>query len=326
MTGAAFLCVKPQASAFANPSGSRNTKGMTEPLAFLNGRLLPQAQAHLAFNDAGFVFGATVTDLCRTFRHRLYRWPDHLSRFRKNCLSTSIDVALDDTTITQRADDMVARNAKLIDAASDLALVLFATPGPIGYYLGEPVTAGEQPTFGMHTFPLPFARYRPWIEQGVALVTPSVRAIPAVCVDPHIKQRSRMHWWLADREVQRVEKGAQALLLDLDGHVTETASSNFLLVQNGMLVSPPRETILGGVSLRVVAELADRLGIPMAYRPISLDDCYAADEAFLTCTSYCLAGVRSINGRPIPWPGPMLMRILEAWCADVGVAIHRQIA
>ena len=39
---------------------------MTEPLASLNGRLLPQSEAHLALNDAGFVFGATVTDLCRT--------------------------------------------------------------------------------------------------------------------------------------------------------------------------------------------------------------------------------------------------------------------
>jgi branched-subunit amino acid aminotransferase/4-amino-4-deoxychorismate lyase len=298
---------------------------MTEPLAFLNGRFLPQAQASLALNDAGFVFGATVTDLCRTIRRRLYRWPDHLARFRRSCASVYFDVPLDDAAITQKAEELIAHNAGLLDANGDLALVLFATPGPIGHYLGQATAAGEQPTFGMHTFPLPFARYRPWIEQGVMLATPKVRALPAVCVDPHIKQRSRMHWWLAEQEVRRTHPGAQALLLDLDVHVTETASSNFLLVQGGTLISPPRRSFLDGISLGVVSELAARLGIPMAFRPISLDECHAADEALLTCTTYCLAGVRQINDRAIAWPGPMLRRLLEAWNAEVGLDIHQQI-
>lgn len=295
---------------------------MTEPLAFLNGRLLPQSEASLALNDAGFVFGATVTDLCRTFRHRLYRWADHLSRFRQSCRSAYLDVPRDDDEITRCAEQLVAHNAGLIDANGDLALVLIATPGPIGYYLGQSIYAGEQPTFAMHTFPLPFARYRPWIESGVRLVTPTVRQIPAACVDPHIKHRSRMHWWLAQQEVG---KDAQALLLDMDGNVTETASSNFLLVKDGTLMSPPRESILDGVSVRVVAELAARLRIPLVFRKISLADCYTADEALLTCTSFCVAGVGQINDHVLPCPGPMLQRLHQAWSAEVGVDIHAQI-
>jgi branched-chain amino acid aminotransferase len=298
---------------------------MTEPLAFLNGRLLPQAQAQLALNDAGFIFGATVTDLCRTFRHRLYRWPDHLARFRRSCQLTYIDVPFDDAFITQQADELIAHNANLVDANQDLALVLFATPGPVGYYLGQPTAAGEQPTFGMHTFPLPFVRYRPWIEQGIRLATPSVRQVPAACVNPHIKQRSRIHWWLAEQEVRRNNSGAQALLIDLAGNITETATSNFLLVKNNTIVSPPFENVLDGISLKVVMELCGRLRIPFGQRNILLDECYAADELLLTCTSYCLAGVAQLNGCAIPWPGPMLRRLLEAWNAEVGVDIHGQI-
>ena len=311
---------------------------MTEPLAYLNGRVLPQAQAQLALNDAGFVFGATVTDLCRTFRHRLYRWDDHLARLRRSCQAAYLAVGFDDAEILRRAEELIAHNATLIRGNDDLALVLFATPGPVGFYLGETTQPGEHPTFGMHTVPLPFARYRPWIEQGIALATPSVCAVPAVCVDPHIKQRSRMHWWLAEQEVKRGhpspptplpqgERGAnaQALLLDQAGCVTETASANFLLVKNGVLVSPPRERILDGVSLRVVAELCGRLGVPLEYRELPLDACYAADEALLTCTTYCIAGVRSLNGRALPWPGPMMRRLVAAWSAEVGVDIHGQI-
>lgn len=299
--------------------------GMSEPIAFLNGEFVPQSQALIPFNDAGFIYGATVTDLCRTFRHRLFRWPVHLARFRRSCTLAHFDVSISDADITKCAEELITHNSRLNDANDDLALVLFATPGPVGFYLGQSTTAGERPTFGMHTFPLPFPRYRPWIEHGVALATPSVRAVPPACVDPHIKQRSRMHWWLADQAVQRTHPGAHALLLDLDGHVTETASSNFLIVKDGKVISPPREIVLDGVSQRVVSEICTNLGIDWTYRDISLTDCYEADEALLTCTSYCIAGVRSINEHEFPWPGAMLKRLVEAWSTDVGMDIHGQI-
>src|ERR1043165_8344213 len=121
---------------------------MTEPLTFLNGRILPQSQAHLALNDGGFIFGATVTDLCRTFRHRLYRWSDHLARFRRSCVAAYLHVSWSDEEITRWAEELVAHHATMLNATDDLALVLFATPGPVGYYLGQSVVAGEQPTFG----------------------------------------------------------------------------------------------------------------------------------------------------------------------------------
>jgi branched-subunit amino acid aminotransferase/4-amino-4-deoxychorismate lyase len=296
---------------------------MTEPLAFLNGNVVPQSQACLALNDAGFIFGATVTDLCRTFRHRLFRWTDHLARFRRSCQAAAIHAPFTDEQITATARDLVARNAELIAADADLALVLFATPGPVGFYLGQHGKAGEAPTFGMHTFPLPFQRYRPWIENGVHLTTPAVRQLPNACVNPHIKHRSRLHWWLAEQEARR--SGAQALLLDLDGHVTETASANFLIVKDGAILSPPRAAVLEGISLKVVTELCGRLHIPFVERNLTLDDCYTADEALLTCTTFCLAGVGQINNRVIPALGPMLRRLHDAWSADVGIDIHRQI-
>src|SRR2546426_17466 len=88
----------------------------------------------------------TWTVLCRTFRHRLYRWADHLARFREGCKAANLDVVLTDAEIGARAEELVAHNAALIGEKHDLALVLFATPGPIGYYLGQAIGAGEQPT------------------------------------------------------------------------------------------------------------------------------------------------------------------------------------
>jgi branched-subunit amino acid aminotransferase/4-amino-4-deoxychorismate lyase len=290
-----------------------------DPIALINGEFLPQSQAALALNDAGFIFGATVTDLCRTFHCVLYRWQQHLDRFRRSCQAAYIVVPFTDEQVTTWAHELVARNA----TGQELVLVLFATPGPVGYYLGQLGGAGDAaPTFGMQTFPLPFARYRGLIEHGAVLVVPSIRHVPAECVDPRIKQRSRMHWWLAEHEVRHIQPGAQALLLDTTGHVTETAASNFLIVRDGVVISPPRESILGGISLGVAEELCNRLGISFEFRPIAFAEALTADEAMLTSTPYCVAGVRSINGTPLPWPGPVMQRVAAAWSTEVGVDIH----
>jgi branched-chain amino acid aminotransferase len=109
-----------------------------EPVVYLNGRFLPQGEARRTLHDAGFVFGATATDLCRTFRHALYRFPDHLRRFRQSCSRAQIPQPVSDDHLAALAHELVARHASLLGPEQDLALVLLATPGPIGYYLGEP--------------------------------------------------------------------------------------------------------------------------------------------------------------------------------------------
>jgi branched-chain amino acid aminotransferase len=296
------------------------------PLAYLNGRLLPQAEAVLPLHDAGFVFGATVTDLARTFRHRLFRWPDHLARFRQSCKLARVPQPLADDELTRLAEQLVANNAGLLGPEQDLALVVFATPGPVGYYAGQTGGAGDgPPTLGMHTFPLPFARYARLFRDGAHLVIPATRHVPAVCVDPRIKQRSRLHWYLAEQEARLADPGASALLLDTAGRVTETAAANFLVVRKNTVLSPPRETVLGGVSLLTVQELCAELGIPFAEKPLGVDECLTAQEALLCSTPYCVAGVSRINDVPIPWPGPVLGRLQGAWGARVGVDLVRQI-
>jgi branched-subunit amino acid aminotransferase/4-amino-4-deoxychorismate lyase len=137
--------------------------------------------------------------------------------------------------------------------------------------------------------------------------------------------RARMFWWIAEQEAKQIEPGASALLLDPEGFVTETAAANFLVVRGGTVVTPPRRSVLGGISLRVVEELCGGLGIPFEEKPLTLAECQAADEAMITCTAYCVAGVRRLHGAELPWPGPVWQRLLAAWSEQVGVDIAAQI-
>lgn len=296
---------------------------MSHPLAYLNGHFLPQGEACLPLHDAGFVWGATVTDLCRTFRQRLFRLADHLRRFQQSCRLARVPQLLADEELTALAERLLAHNSPL-SPGQELALVLFATPGGIGYYAGLPGGPGQgAPTLGMHTFPLPLERYARLFRDGATLVVPSV---PASAIDPRIKQRSRLHWWLAEQQAHDADPAASALLLDAGGRVTETAAANLLIVRHGRVVSPRREYILNGISLQVVEELCRARAIPFTEADLTLSDCQSADEAMLANTVFCLAPVRRVEGAELPCPGPVFERLLRAWSDTVGVDIRQQAA
>jgi branched-chain amino acid aminotransferase len=299
---------------------------MTEPLAYWNGKYLLQSQVHIPLNDAGFVWGATVTDLCRTFRHKLYRLEDHVRRFQESCRLARIPQQATDGELIRAANELAAHNVRAIGANDDLALVLIATPGEIGYYAGRQGGLGEGgPTLIMHTFPLPFHRYARLFQEGARLVTPRTRHLPHGCIPRQIKHRSRLFWWLAEQEAREIDPAASALLIDENDCITETAAANILLVRGGKVFSPKRDCILNGISLQVVESLCGEAGIEFVETDLRLADCGRAEEAMLSCTSFCLAPVSRINAQPIPWPGPVFERLLAAWSAKVGVDIRGQV-
>jgi branched-subunit amino acid aminotransferase/4-amino-4-deoxychorismate lyase len=296
-----------------------------EPLVYLNGQTVPASQAHLAIYDAGIVQGATVTELTRTFRQRPWRLHEHLERLFRSLRYTRMDIGMTLEQLAQISEELVAANVRLIDADDELGVIQFVTAGEYPTYAGR--AARTTPTVCVHTFPLPFERWAKAMRTGAHVVTPSIRQVPPQCVDPQIKCRSRMHYFLADQEARLVDAEAVALLLDLEGHVTETSTANILIVDKGTLVAPPVASTLPGISRAMVFELAGQLGIPFAERTLQVYNVMNADEALLTSTPYCLMPVSKINGVPIGAgvPGPVYQRLLAAWSAAVGVDIASQI-
>lgn len=134
--------------------------------------------------------------------------------------------------------------------------------------------------------------------------------------------------FLADHEARLVDPDAAALLLDLDGNVTETSGANFLIVERGTIVSPTLRNILPGISRQTVIELAGKLSVPFVERDIQVHSVMNADEAFLTSTPFCLMPVTRINGVAIAdgQPGPLYRRLIEAWSEAVGMDIVGQFA
>jgi branched-chain amino acid aminotransferase len=300
---------------------------MTEPLVYLNGNLVPASWASLKVYDAGIVLGATVTEMTRTFRHRPYRLEDHVARLFRSLKYTRMDIGMSAAELEAVSRELVANNAKLIGAGEELGLIHFVTAGEYPVYAGSAASSDPiKPTVCAHTFPLPFQLWAKKMQLGAHVVTPSIRHVPPQCYDPKMKYRSRMHYFLADHEARLVDPDAIALLLDLDGNVTETSGANFLIVESGTIVSPTLRNILPGISRQTVIELAARLDIPFADRDIQVHSVMNAQEAFLSSTPFCLMPVTRINGVPIAdgRPGPLYRRLIEAWSEEVRVDIVAQ--
>jgi branched-subunit amino acid aminotransferase/4-amino-4-deoxychorismate lyase len=302
---------------------------VSEALVYLDGVLCPESRAALPLSDAGVVLGATVSEMARTFHRRPYRLEDHLDRLFESLNAARLKIALSRSDLNGIVNDLVHRNAALLGPADELGIVVFVTAGVVATYARMAATQRMPgPTVCAHTFPLPFALWAKPMREGVRLVIPSVRQVPDLCINPHIKCRSRMHYFLADQEAKAEDPEARALLLDLEGNVTEAATANFLLVEEGAMASPRSEKILPGVSRAVVRELASLLSIRFHERDLSVADVFAGDEALLTSTPYCLLPVTRVNGQLIGngKPGPVFERLCHAWSAAVGLDIAAQIA
>ncbi len=268
-----------------------------EPRVFLNGQMLPASQAHLTVYDAGVVLGATVTELVRTFRKELFRLDDHLRRLSQSLHFVGFDIGMSMEELGRTVRQLVAHNAALLGPEDELGVVIFVTAGEYPTYAGGAAgSVRTTPTLCAHTFPLPFELWAEKLLAGIHLVTPSIRHVPPQCYDPKMKCRSRMHYYLADQQARLVDRDAAALLLDLEGNVTETGAANFLIVEDGTIISPSLRNTLPGVSRATVIELAAKLGIPFAVRDFQVFDAVNADEAFLASTPYCLMSVTKING------------------------------
>lgn len=295
---------------------------MAERLAYTNGKFVPDSQLSISVDDGGFMQGVTVAEQMRTFSGRLFRIEEHLRRLARSLSIVGFESPVPLAKLQEDAQDLVDRNRKELDPGDDWNLQLFVTPGKHKPFGGAP-----EPTVSMLTRPLPFADLARLYREGQPLAISTVRQVPPDCWPPELKCRSRMHYYLADREVRTRDAKSRALLLDQDGYLSEATTANVVLYRRGSgFLSPRREKILPGISVAVLRDLAEQVGAPFQETDIAPESIYESDEVLLCSTSPCLIPCTSCDGRPIGSgkPGPVFEQFLALWSVAVGVDIQAQ--
>ena len=295
---------------------------MIAPLAYLNGKYIPGEQAALPVWDRGLVQGATITEMVRTFQRIPFRLSEHLARFRGAMKYLGVVIPESDQQLAEIVQHLIESGDPGPASHADWGIVFIVTAGAIPMYAGGH-SVSDSPTVCVHLFPLPFRNWSSKYQYGQSLVVPSIRQIPSAILDPRVKSRSRLHWYLADRQAQAVDSAAVALLQNAQGYLTETNSGNFFIVSQGQIRTAREVDTLPGISQQFVKELAHELAIPYEVGDITLACALQAEEAFLTSTTYCVLPVTRLNQQAIGngTPGTITLRLLQSWSHAVGLDV-----
>jgi len=278
----------------------------------VNGRITPEQEATISVFDHGFLYGEGVYEVLRTYRGKPFLLDRHLGRLARSAGAISLALPLD-------ADAFAARIAETI------AALPVERPGESEYYLRVILTRGvgemgydpalcPEPTLLIIVKELtgPPAWY---FEKGVRLALVSIVRNHPGTVNPLIKSNNLLNNALAMQEALR--KGAvEALMKNYRGEIAECSQSNVFLVDDGRLVTPPLGAgLLAGITREFLFDVAPDADLAIEERTIQEADLYAADEVFITGTTFEVTPVVEIDGRRIGGgtPGPVARRLLGAY-------------
>lgn len=259
--------------------------------AYLNGEIIPIAEARVSVLDRGFLWGDGVYEITPCFNGRLFRLEEHLDRLLASLRFAGIpfDIA---------PDDLLDWTHHIVDLNQDVT-----STNPV-CRVGHWVTRGieqwvplDARTGGITLCILvqPVGRMLAPEEYraGVALSIVATRRSPPSVLDPRVKTTSRLNPIVA--EMEGAARGAFALMLDINDHVAEGPTFNFFLVREGELLTPRAENVLSGITRREVLALASELGIAAREADLSLYEIATATEFFVTASTWGVLPVRSID-------------------------------
>ncbi len=252
--------------------------------------LVPRAEAKVSVFDSSVQGGDAVWEGLRVYDGRIFRLDAHLDRLAASAHALAFRGVPDREWVQAAIFATLEANGMRDGAHVRLTL----TRGP-------KVTSGMSPANNrLGPCLIVLAEWKPPVYEtaGIRLITASVRRNSPQTLDSKIHHSNLLNNILAKIEAE-VAGVDDAVMLDLQGFVSETNATNVFAVKDERLLTPRADSCLPGVTRRVVLEIARGEGIPVAERNVSLSELYVADEVFTTGTMGELAPVLAIDGRRI---------------------------
>lgn len=273
-------------------------------IAYVNGCYAPHDEARVHIEDRGYQFSDGVYEVAAVCRGRVVDEEPHLDRLERSLQALRMDLPL-----PRRALRLVTREVLRRNRVRDGMVYLQITRGVAAR--DHPFPAAPEGALVLTARPIAWPRTAA-DDRGVDVVSlPDQRwgrcDVKSVSLLPNVlgKQAAR-------------ERGAfEAWFIDPDGYVTEGASTNAWLVdEGGRIVTRGLEAnILGGITRQTVIALAGAAAIEVVERAFTLEEALQAPETFLTSTTAFVRGVVRIDGRTVGEgaPGPVTLRLRDAY-------------
>jgi len=267
-------------------------------IAYVNGRYLPRADASVSIDDRGLLFADGVYEVCEVREGRLVDERRHMARLDRSLRELQIDRPMSSAALGIVMRETVRRNR-----VRDGAVYVQVTRGVARRDFVFPLE-GTRPALVVTAHGNNLAKLESAAAEGIAVITvPDIRwqrvDIKSLALLPNVlaKQTAR-------------EQGArEAWLVDKAGRITEGGSSSAWIVsRDGKLITHPLgNDILPGITRSVVIDAIKAQGLAFEERAFTVEEAYAAREAFVTSASQIVMPVVRIDGRPVGNGAPGLI-------------------
>jgi branched-chain amino acid aminotransferase len=259
-------------------------------LVHVNGRIVPRAEARVSVFDSVVQGGDAVWEGLRVYKGRIAALNGHLQRLQNSAKTLAFASIPSSDEIRKAIFDTLAANGMTDDTHIRLTLTR-----------GEKITSGMNPKLNQAGCSLiVLAEWKPpvYSDDGIRVVTSSTRRNTPQCLDSKIHHNNLLNNILAaiDANVAGVDS---AVMLDINGFISETNDTNIFLVRGGILLTPFADACLPGLTRQMILDIAKQENMPAQEKNLSLSELYSADEAFTTGTMGELTPVLEADGRVI---------------------------
>ncbi|MEZ4712570.1 MAG: aminotransferase class IV [Caldilineaceae bacterium] len=281
-------------------------------LIYINGEMVPRAEAKISVFDSGYLVGDGVWEGVR-LHHGVFVFLDqHMDRLFQGAKAIGMDIGLTRQDLVDALHQTVQAN----QMDDNVHVRLMITRGIKKTPSQDPRLTITKPTvviIAEHKAANPEVT-----ASGVRLFTSTVRRGSPDYLDPRLNCHSKLHEVIA--LIQALEAGAdEALMLDIHGFVSTCNATNFFIVRGEEVWTSTGQYCMNGITRGMVIKLGRRAGIPVHEKNFSLTDVYDADEAFVTGTFGGLTPVISVDGRTIGQGklGAMTQRLAALYRAEI---------
>jgi branched-chain amino acid aminotransferase len=273
----------------------------------VNGTLKPRAEAMVSVFDSGFMLGDGIWEGMRVHRGRIAFLDRHLDRLFEGAKALALDIGLTRDELSKRLTDTLAANQ--MDDGIHIRLMVTRGVRSTPYQDPRTIISGATVVI-VPEYKQPAAETQ---SKGLKLFTVHVRRGDPAVQDQKINSHSKLNCILAC--IQAIEAGAdEGLMLDPHGFVATCNSTHFFIVRKGELWTSSGKYCLGGITRRVIIEVAREADLTVFEKGFSLTDVYGADEVFVTGTFAGVTPVREVDGRKFDAvPGEVTRRLRQLY-------------
>jgi len=265
-------------------------------LIWMNGKLVPWNEAKVHVLTHTLHYGLGVFEGIRCYKTEkgpaVFRLVDHIKRLENSAKITGM-------VLPYSVDELVAATKEMI-GANEIEECYIRPIAFYGYGVMGLNPEGAPVNVAIAAWPWGTYLGEDGLEKGVrAKISPWVRIHPRIL--PPAAKLVANYANSIFAKVDALKSGyEEAILLNLDGFVTEGPGENLFIVENGNLVTPPLSSgALGGITRDSIIRIARDEGILVREENISKERLYRADEAFFTGTAAEVTPIREIDGNVI---------------------------